>query len=154
MDETNISLRVEARMVGKRKPLDAPWQVTLSPDVLRPEEDGGQTLRLRDLIAALVRVEVQAFRLRQQERRVLNVLSAQQIDAAALVGKISMGGEDDRAAVVVDENDAVRVALQGFIDGIYLVFIDGQPQRELDGPVQVRQESSLLFVRLVALVGG
>lgn len=154
MDEANVNLRVEARMVGKRKPLDAPWQVTLSPDLLRSDEDGGQALRLRDLIAVLVRMEVQAFQLRQQERRMLNVLSAQQIYAAALTGKISMGGEDERPPVVVDEDEAVRVALQGFVDGIYLVFIDGQPQRELDAPVQLQQESSLLFIRLVALVGG
>ncbi|GHO85045.1 hypothetical protein [Dictyobacter formicarum] len=154
MDEANMTLRVEARMVGKRKPLGAPWQVTLPSNLLHPDEDGGQVFRLRDLIAELVRVEVQAFRLRQEERRVLNILSAQEIDDAARTGKVSMGGEKELVPVEVDEYEAVQVALQGFVDGIYLVFLDGQPQRELDGPVQLHQESSLLFIRLVALVGG
>ncbi|GCE08958.1 hypothetical protein [Dictyobacter aurantiacus] len=154
MDEANITLRVEARMVGKKRPLDAPWQVMLSPDLLSPDEDSRQVLRLRDLIAALVRSEVQTFQSRQQERRVLHILSAQEIDEAVLMGKISMGGDDERAPVAVDEDEAVRVALQGFTDGIYLVFIDGKPYRELDAPVQVHQKSSLLFIRLVALVGG
>lgn len=154
MNEANTTLRVEARMIGKRKPLGAPWQVTLSPTLLRADAETRQVLLLRDLIAALVRAEVQAFRLRQEERRVLNILNAQEINDAARAGKISMGGEKELVPVEVDEDEAVRVALQGFVDGIYLVFLDGQPQRELDGPVQLHRESSLLFIRLVALVGG
>lgn len=154
MDEENITLRVEARMVGKRNPLDAPWQVTLPPTLLRSDGDSNQILLLRDMIAALVRTEVQAFRLRQEKRRVLSVVSAQEINDAARTGKIAMGGEAALASVDVDEGEAVQIALQGFTDGLYLVFLDGQPQRELDAPVQLHLESSLLFIRLVALVGG
>ncbi|GCE16789.1 hypothetical protein [Dictyobacter kobayashii] len=122
--------------------------------LLRTDTEIGQTLLLRDLIAALVRVEVQTFRLRQQERRMLSVLSAQEINDAAQTGKISMGGEEAQASGEVDEDEAVQVALQGFVDGIYLVFLDGQPLRALDAPVQLHLDSFLLFIRLVALVGG
>ncbi|EFH80283.1 hypothetical protein [Ktedonobacter racemifer] len=61
MDEVNTTLRVEARMIGKRQPVDAPWQVTLSPDLLRTDADTGQGYLLRNVIASLVRAEVQAF---------------------------------------------------------------------------------------------
>ncbi|GHO79915.1 hypothetical protein KSD_76860 [Ktedonobacter sp. SOSP1-85] len=155
MDELNTTLRVEARMIGKRQPFDAPWQVTLSPDMLCTATDTGHGILLRDLIAALVRAETQAFRLRQQERRILHVLSAQEINNAARTGKVSMGGEEELVVPVeVNEDEAVQVALQAFEDGIYLVFLDGQPQRHLDSSVQLRPESYLLFIRLVALVGG
>lgn len=154
MDEAVTTLRVEARMIGKRKPLDAPWQVTLSPELLRAGSRPAGDFLLRDLLAALVRSEVRAFHQRQEERRMLRVLSAREIDAAARSGKISMGGVEDLAPVEVDEEAAIEVALQGFVDGIYLVFLDGQPQRELDAPVLLHAESSLLFIRLVALVGG
>jgi hypothetical protein len=122
--------------------------------LLRIDADTGQDLLLRDLIAALVRAEVQAFRLRQEERRILHVLSAQEINNAAQTGKISMGGDEELVPVEVDEDEAVQVALQAFEDGIYLVFLDGQPQRHLDSSVQLHPESYLLFIRLVALVGG
>jgi hypothetical protein len=155
MDELNTTLRVEARMIGKRQPLGVPWQVTLSPELLHADAaDSGQALLLRDLIAALVRMDVQAFRLRQEERRVLRILSTQEINEAVRTGKISMGGAEELTQDEVDEDEAVQVALQGFEDGIYLVFLDGQPQRKLDSPVQLHLESILLFIRLVALIGG
>lgn len=154
MDELDITLRVEARMIGKRQPPGAPWQVKLSPALLRADTDTQQVFLLRDVVTALVRAEVQSFRLRQEERRILHMLSAQEINAAARTGKISMGGEDELAPVEVDEDEAVQVALQSFEDGVYLVFLDGQLQRTLDNPVQLRPESYLLFIRLVALVGG
>lgn len=154
MDEIKTTLRVEARIIGKRQPLGAPWQVTLSPDLLRTDADTGQGFLLRDLIAALVRAEVQAFRLRQEERHILHVLSPQEINNAAQTGKVSMGGEEELVPVEIDEDEAVQVALQAFEDGIYLVFLDGQHQRHLDSSVQLHPESYLLFIRLVALVGG
>jgi hypothetical protein len=35
-----------------------------------------------------------------------------------------------------------------------LIFLDGQPQLDLDSPIQPHPASTLMFVRLVALVGG
>ncbi|EFH84740.1 hypothetical protein [Ktedonobacter racemifer] len=61
MDEGNTTLRVEARTIGKRQSGDAPWQVTISPDMLRTDADTGQGYLLRNVIASLVRAEVQAF---------------------------------------------------------------------------------------------
>lgn len=154
MDEAKATIRVEARMIGKRKAMGDPWHVTLPPAFFQATATSEPGLRLRDLLEYIVRAEVDAFRQRQEERRLLRVLSPQEINAAASTGKISMGGDLEQAGAEVDEVEAVRVALQAFEDGIYLAFIDGQPQRNLADPVQLQPASTLLFIRLVALVGG
>jgi len=153
MDDEQTTICVEARVIGQRKPAEAPWHVALPPAFLHTTADEAHTVLLRDLLAYIVRAEVRAFRVRQEERRLLRVLRPQEISAAASTGKISPGGEQ-REPAEIDEEAAIQVALQGFLDGIYLVFIDRQQQRDLAGPVQLRPASTLLFIRLVALAGG
>ena len=148
------TISVEARVLGKRKALTPPWHVALPPHCLRETTANTSAFLLRDLLSYIVREEVQAFLLRQEERRILRVLSSQEIAEAAHKGKITLGGEQERASTVIDEDVAVKVALQGFEDGLYLVFVDGQQQYNLDDPVQLQPASKLLFLRLVALVGG
>ena len=157
MHDANTTMSVEARIIGKRRPT-APWDVPLPPTLLREKADVENSFQLRDLIAYLVCEEVRAFQQRQEERRLFHVLGSQEIADAASRGKIAMGGVDHSTQgqhyAEVDENAAVHVALQGFIDGLYLVFLDGQQLRDLDVPVQPRPASTLLFLRLVALAGG
>jgi hypothetical protein len=53
----------------------------------------------------------------------------------------------------VNPGDAVATALQAFEDGIYLVILDGEEQRDLDREVHLQPDSRLVFVRLVMLAG-
>jgi hypothetical protein len=157
MDSTHAAIRIEARIVGKRKPMETPWDVVLPPALLQEAIGAADTTSLfllRHLIEYIVREEVRAFRIRQQERRLIHVLSPQQILDASREGKITMGGEQGQIRDEIDEDAAVQVALQGFVDGIYFVFLDGQQQHDLDAPVQLHSSSTLLFIRLVPLVGG
>jgi hypothetical protein len=154
MHDANATFRVEARVIGKRKAVNDPWLVALPSTFLQETSGAEHVLLLRDLIAYIVREEIRAFQIRQEERRLLRVLSPQEISNAANTGKISMGGEQGQEQAAVDEDEAVRVALQAFEDGIYLVFLDGQQRRELAEPVRLHPDSVLLFIRLVALVGG
>ena len=157
MHDANTTMSLEARIIGKRRPT-APWYVSLPPELLRETAGAEHPFRLRDLIAYLVREEVHAFQQRQEERRLLHVLRPQEIADAASLGKVAMGGvgrpPQGLQQAEVDEDAAVQVALQGFVDGLYLVFLDGQQQRELDVPVQPHPASTLLFLRLVSLTGG
>lgn len=149
MGNTQPSIRVEAKVVGKRRPAATPWHIPLAE--LFPNTSAVETpLQLRTLIEYVVRAEVRAFQQRQEGRRLLHVLSPRQIDDAASQGKITLGGvEQTQIKENVDEDAAVRIALQGFADGLYLVFLDAQPQRDLDAPIQLQPTSTLLFVRLV-----
>ncbi len=139
---------VEARALGKKRPLIEGWSVDLPP--IEPEGGGGG-LTLRQLIAGVVRAEVAAFKKRQRERRLLRVLSQREIEAGRRRGKIEMGGRDLEQEV--DPEAAVGVALAAFEDGLYLVFVDGQEKRELDEQVYVNRDSRLLFLRLTFLAG-
>jgi hypothetical protein len=137
------TITLEARIMGQRKPLVADEALVL-PDFDPPT--------LRTLITQVVLEQVNAFRKRQAESRLVHVLTARQMDDAAARGKVASGGSDVRQ--VVDPQEAVEVALLAFADGLFLVFIDGEPVASLDAEVHLAEEARVSFVRLVALAGG
>lgn len=140
-------LTLEARAIGRKQPLVPEWTVPLPPEI---EADGDLTLR--ELLTTVVRGEVSAFQKRQADRRLLQVLTPEQIEHGAVRGKIDSGGSDLNQQV--SEAEAIRVALQAFEDGIYLVLVDGVEQRSLNARVAVTAESRVLFLRLSLLAGG
>lgn len=140
-------LTIRGKALGRRRPLFADWSIPLPPDL----RDGGVTLR--QVIERIVRSEVAAFRQRQSERQFLRVLTAREIEAAAERGKIQMGASEV-SPQDVDEDEAVAAALQAFEDGLYLVAIDEQEQRELDREVFLQPDSQITFIRLTLLAGG
>jgi len=143
-----LSIRVETKVMGQKR-MQIPESVFTLPSDRKPD---GAPLTLRDLITRIVLEEVAAFRQRQEERRLLRVLTEAEIARFAKLGKVNPGGQDIQQEV--DLQEAVKAALQAFEDGLYYVFIDGVQQRSLDDPVRIREDSRILFVRLVPLVGG
>lgn len=141
-------ITVEGKAMGSRRPLFADWSIPFPPD-LRGE---GDHLTLRDLIARVVRAEVEAFRRRQSDRKLIKALSADDIAKGVASGKVDMGGSDVEQEV--DEDQSVGAALQAFEDGMYLVVVDGEEQRELDRAVFLRPDSRVTFIRLTLLAGG
>jgi hypothetical protein len=138
---------ITGRALGRKKPLFADWSLGLPPGL---GDDGSLTLRA--LIACVVRADVSAFDQRQRERRLLRTLTANDIGQGVVRGKIASGGSDlDQK---VDPEAAVDTALQAFADGLYLVVLDGEEKRDLDGQVCVRPDSQVAFVRLTMLAGG
>jgi hypothetical protein len=141
-------LTIEARVLGRKKPLFSDWSIPLPP----AESGGGEPWTLRKLITRIVLEEVAAFQQRQEERKVIRVLTAGQIDQGAARGKVDMGGRDLKQKV--DPEAAVAAALQAFEDGINLVVLDGEEQRDLDKEIHVQPDSRVTFVRLALLSGG
>ena len=141
-------LTIDGKVLGRKNPLFSDWSIPFPPDL----GEGGGGLTLRDLISRIVREEVKAFRERQQERKLVKALTAAQIDQAVAKGKVDMGGRD--VTQEVDEEGAVGAALQAFEDGLYLVVLDGEEQRDLDKEVYLQPESRITFVRLALLAGG
>lgn len=142
------SLTISGKAIGSRKPLFADWSIPFPPEW---RDEGGLTLR--DLIGRVVRGEVQAFRQRQDERRVFRALTAHQIAEAAEKGKVEAGGSDVPPQPV-DDDEAVATACQAFEDGLFLVVIDGEDHREIDREIHVQPDSHIAFVRLTLLAGG
>jgi len=140
-------ITISGKALGRKKPLFADWSIPFPPDA----GDGGLTLR--DLIGRVVRAEVEAFKQRQQERQLFRALTARDIEKGTAKGKIESGGQEFKPQQV-DADEAVGVALQAFEDGLYLVVVDGEEQRELDRQLFLKEDSRVAFVRLTMLAGG
>ena len=144
----SVLITVEGKVVGQKRALFTDWHIELPP----PHENPGDYLKLRDLITSIVLKEVEAFKLRQEERKLARVMSRQEIEQSALRGKVDPGERDLQQQVNSDE--AVAVALQAFEDGLYFVFVDDVQQTRLDSEVFLKTNSKVLFLRLTALAGG
>jgi hypothetical protein len=140
-------LTVRGQALGRKKPLFADWSIPLPPDL------GGEGVTLRDVITAIVRAELTAFRERQARRQLFHALTAREIEAGVERGKVEMGGSEVPPHKV-DEEAAIGTALQAFEDGLYLVVIDEQEQHSLDNQVFLQSDSRVTFVRLTLLAGG
>lgn len=139
---------IETRVIGKKaRPLDG-WAIPTPPGTESRDGDG---LTLRELITRVVRSEVSAFERRARARRLMRVLSERDIFEGAVKGKVDSGGRAPSGTV--DEGAAVGAALQGFEDGLYLVILDGEEQRDLDRQVYVNADSRMVFLRLTFLAG-
>jgi hypothetical protein len=96
--------------------------------------------------------QLNAFRKRQEERRLARILSRPEIESGVRIGKVDPGERDLKQSV--NEDEAVSAALQAFEDGLYYVFIDGVQQTNLNSEIFIKSESTVTFIRLVALAGG
>jgi hypothetical protein len=139
---------VEGKVAGQKRPVFSDWRLELPPQMA----ERGDSLKLRDLISSIVASEVEAFRNRQQARRLALVMSSRDIEKNVKAGKVVPGERDFNQTVDLD--DAVGVALQAFEDGLYFVFIDEVQQTDLDGEVFLKADSRVVFLRLTALAGG
>jgi hypothetical protein len=104
------------------------------------------------LISSVVANEVEAFKTRQEDRKLARVMSKEQIEQGAMLGKVDPGERDLQQAVSLE--NAIGVALQAFEDGLYFVFIDEIQQTNLDSEVFIKPKSKVVFLRLTALAGG
>ena len=143
-------LTIAGKALGGRKPLFADFSVPPPAD-----RGGGGPLKLRDLIAHVVQQEVAAFEKRQEARRLDRVLSPAQIERDEAKGKISPEARDPKLPPPkkVDVDAAIEVAIEAFVDGLYLVIIDGNEYRDLDAVVRLTPASKLTFIRLTFLAG-
>jgi hypothetical protein len=144
------TLVVSGKAIGRRKALFEDFSVPLPPGA-NDDGGGGSGMTLRDLIALIVRQQVKAFHDRQDRRQFVRALSAREIEQGVEAGKVDAGGREPGAKA--DPEEAVAAALQGFEDGLYLVVLDGQEQRDLDAQIYPRPDSRVTFVRLVFLAG-
>jgi hypothetical protein len=142
------TLTISGKVMGKTRPIFTDWELVLPTEL----GNGESKLTLQELLTAVVQAEVEAFRSRQTEGRLNQILTPDRLAQGLDRGKITSGGSElDQA---VDLSAAIDNALQSFADGFYYVFIDEEQQTELDQPVKLQPRSQLMFLRLTPLVGG
>ena len=116
-----------------------------------PFEIEGTPENVRDLIVRVVAACVAQFEQRAAQTEVLAAMTADEIADRAVSGKISFGDANGERGVNLQQ--AQQNALQCFEDGIYRIFLDGQPLEELDREIELNEQSQLTFVRLTMLAG-
>jgi hypothetical protein len=136
---------IETKVLGSRKRPYEPWEVPLLQN--------SETLTLQDFLTRVVLQEVEAFKNRQEERKLARVLSKEEINAGLLRGKIDAGGLEHEVQEV-DPVAALENALAAFKDGFYYVFVDEKQASRLEEMITLEPNSHVLFLRLVPLVGG
>jgi hypothetical protein len=142
------TLTISGKVMGKTRPIFTDWELVLPAESMT----GKDLLTLEDVLSAVVTAEVEAFRSRQIEGRLNQILTPDRLAQRLDRGKIASGGSElDQS---VDLRAAIDNAIQSFADGFYYVFIDEEQQTELDKPVKLQPRSQLMFLRLTPLVGG
>lgn len=141
--ESLIRLTVRAKVIGRRGPSFAQLEV----------DPGGQLDRVRDLLAAVVRAELDNFKRRKEESQYLRLLSERDIENGSDSGKIISGSQDaDERAPNLEQ--AIDAAISGFHDGLYYMFLNDVQVESLDQPIPAQEVADVLFVRLTPLAGG
>jgi hypothetical protein len=136
---------IETKVLGSRKRPYEPWEIPLLHNA--------EILTLQDFLTRVVLREVEAFKNRQEERRLVRVLSKEEIEKGVAKGKIDSGGLEHEPQEV-DPATAVENALLAFKDGFYYVFVDEKQALSLEEEISLGPDSRVLFLRLVPLVGG
>lgn len=112
----------------------------------------GRPETLRELIGLLVRMQVSAFNARLEQSEPEAILSPEETEDMALVGKIAFG--ISRGKQTAEPEQAVDTAIQGFSDGLFRVFLNDGALTELDAPLVLREDDTITLIRLVMLTGG
>jgi hypothetical protein len=142
------TIRISGKLLGRNQSLFPDWHLSLDSQLF----NSSKGLTLGELLTEIIQSEVEAFRTRQEQRKLISLLSPEAIQQGVLRGKIEMGGQE--LSQEVNIKAAIERALQAFEDGLYYVFLDDEQIENLEQPLQFREDSQLLFLRLVPLVGG
>lgn len=102
----------------------------------------------RELITESVRACVAAYNARLNKEA--KPLSEDDISAMSELGKIAFGLSEGAAA---DLGKATDDAILAFEDGLYRIFLGEEELTELDGSIELNENSSVTFIRLVMLAG-
>jgi len=136
-----MNIFINLKSTGKRKPIlnKSPYQI--------PEN----ITTLQQLIETITRQEVAAYNSRGVDNMLIPFLHETNISNQAEAGKIGFGRLYSEKKA--DPDQSVKVALQGFEDGLFKVLIGENELLELDDPVDIHEGDVLTFIRLTFLAG-
>lgn len=106
---------------------------------------------VRELICAVAHAGAEEYNQRMEASELLHCLTSEEINDHVQAGKISFGV--NYGGKKADIAKAQENAVQCFEDGIYRIFLDGEPLEALDEEIRITEESVFTFVRLTMLAG-
>ncbi len=136
-----LNVFINVKSIGKRKPA-----MNLAPYSL-----SNNIANLRNLITAVVNIEVDRYNSREMDSVLLPFLTEVQIEDQSKTGKVGFGRiYSDRKA---NPDKSVSIALQGFEDGLFRVMVNDTEAKELDTLISLKDGDTLTFIRLTFLAG-
>ena len=104
----------------------------------------------KDLITELVKINVEKFNKKIDEKAILSIMTNENIAKAARIGKIGDEVHGDKKANL---EKALDTAYLAFEDGLYCIFINDEQTEKLDDSLNLKDGDILTLIRLTMLAG-
>ena len=104
----------------------------------------------KDLITELVKINVEKFNKKIDEKDILSIMTNENIAKAARIGKIGDEVHGDKKANL---EKALNTAYLAFEDGLYCIFINDEQTEKLDDSLNLKDGDILTLIRLTMLAG-
>ena len=104
----------------------------------------------KDLITELVKINVEKFNKKIDEKDILSIMTNENIAKAARIGKIGDEVHGDKKANL---EKALDTAYLAFEDGLYCIFINDEQTEKLDDSLNLKDGNILTLIRLTMLAG-
>ena len=104
----------------------------------------------KDLITELVKINVEKFNKKIDDKDILSIMTNEYIAEAARSGKTSDEVHGDKKANL---EKALDTAYLAFEDGLYCIFINDEQTEKLDDSLNLKDGDILTFIRLTMLAG-
>lgn len=104
----------------------------------------------KDLITELVKINVEKFNKKIDEKDILSIMTNENIAKAARIGKIGDEVHGDKKANL---EKALDTAYLAFEDGLYCIFINDEQSEKLDDSLNLKDGDILTLIRLTMLAG-
>ena len=132
-------LTIHLKRLGKKKVYTTTISVT------------GIIDNLQDLIAACVKSEVNRFNKEREYNHLLPFLTPSEVQEQSETGKIGFGEIHNLDKAGVEQS--IEIAMQGYKDGQFLVFVNDQEIESPDTPITLTPDSTITFLRMTFLTG-
>ena len=104
----------------------------------------------KDLIAELVKINVEKFNKKIDDKNILSIITNENIAKDARIGKIGDEVHGDKKANL---EKALDTAYLAFEDGLYCIFINDEQSEKLDDSLNLKDGDILTLIRLTMLAG-
>ena len=104
----------------------------------------------KDLITELVKINVEKFNKKIDDKDILSIMTNEHIAEAVRSGKIGDEVHGDKKANL---EKALDTAYLAFEDGLYCIFINDEQTEKLDDSLNLKDGDILTFIRLTMLAG-
>ena len=104
----------------------------------------------KDLITELVKINVEKFNKKIDDKDILSIMTNEYIAEAARSGKIGDEVHGDKKANL---EKALDTAYLAFEDGLYCIFINDEQTEKLEDNLALKDGDVLTFIKLTMLAG-